>query len=439
MAYLGIDPSLRAFKQSMFRAAGGETTLPITVDVETLLVKNGSMLVPDTDYYINSQNKIVVNTPAVNGDEYFVLNLSTFSFSGMASKQDLDNLEGKLAKPLFSVEWWPKRSTVPSGLIPADGQLLTRSTYPDAFIGIQGALVPTVSDADWLSTPAKRASYTMGSDSTNFRIPDYNGKSDGAIGSMVLRGDGKNAASEGTIQGDAIRNLNGAFSIGTGVGVSVAAGYEDGVFKKGTKTYPNLPATETSSSNPTYAMTFDAGRTVPTAEENRMINAAGCWCIRLFHGVVNTGVANFGQAVTDIEKLKSDVNSLNTKIPMNKWYNANTPEFLSRFEGINGWSITTSDGMMQETEHQIHLKCIIRRSSTSTVRDILKIKNPTNDYLMSPYTPIISSLGNTGGGFQSNYIEAVRSSSSEVLLTGPSGITAWIMIDMTIAKNPGGI
>lgn len=448
MAYLGIDPSLRAFKQSMFKATGGETILPIKVDVETILVKNGSLLVPDADFYINQTNNIVVNTPATAGDEYFVMNLSTFTFDGMASKQDIKDVERRCARPLFEVSWWQNRSTIPDGLIPADGQLLTRATYPDAFTMIQSNKLPVVSDADWIADPYKRASYTAGNGSINFRVPDFNGKSVGAVGALVLRGDGKNSADAGVVQGDAIKSHSHKTFGG------------DKVYNKNTPAGSNwigdsqfFPIVGSGFNTPTplgAASSLSGTGSVDTGsfgfEENRMINTAGCWCIRLFNGVVNTGVANFGSAVTEIAKLQSDVQLLNDKIEMNRWYTGSSPQFKARFVGESGWYFAEAgECLFKETEHEIHLSAIIRRTaSVSPDVNLFSIKNPNRDQLTCTYTPVESSnprVGSTSAPFP-QYIERFNHNLEKI--TVPIGamspqITsyAWIMINMTIAKNAG--
>lgn len=95
--------------------------------------------------------------------------------------------------PLFTVLWWPSRTAIPAGYIPADGQLLTRTTYNAAWPRISAGDVPFVTDAIWLATSTSRGAYSNGDGSTTFRIPDLNGKTAGTTAAPFLRGDGTNS------------------------------------------------------------------------------------------------------------------------------------------------------------------------------------------------------------------------------------------------------
>ena len=114
----------------------------------------------------------------------------------------LDNLSGV---PLLTVLWCDDRDNIPPGFGPADGQLLPRSVFPDAFTRVSNSPKRVISDAAWLADPLKRGKYTLGDGSTNFRVPDLNGKQPDSIGALYLRGDGKNAgANPGDLQGEMI-------------------------------------------------------------------------------------------------------------------------------------------------------------------------------------------------------------------------------------------
>jgi hypothetical protein len=96
--------------------------------------------------------------------------------------------------PLFTTLWWPSRTAIPAGYVPADGQLLTRTTYAAAWARVLVGDVPIASDATWLASSTSRGCYTSG-DGTNtkFRIPDLNGKTAGTLAAPFLRGDGTNS------------------------------------------------------------------------------------------------------------------------------------------------------------------------------------------------------------------------------------------------------
>lgn len=103
---------------------------------------------------------------------------------------------------------------------------------------------------------------------SRFAVPDVRG--------LVIRSTGGNAAAVGAKQEDAIRNITGTYGAipqpGSGwVGAT-------GAFTPG----PNTGGSDTDGGGPTgHVMTFNASNVVPTAEENRMVNTAWPWIIRL--------------------------------------------------------------------------------------------------------------------------------------------------------------
>ncbi|WYX26758.1 hypothetical protein WJ969_15775 [Achromobacter xylosoxidans] len=64
--------------------------------------------------------------------------------------------------PVGSVAWWPLRASIPAGQIPADGQIVTRATFPDLAAMVTEGKVPVVSEADWLADPLKRGATHWG-------------------------------------------------------------------------------------------------------------------------------------------------------------------------------------------------------------------------------------------------------------------------------------
>ena len=95
--------------------------------------------------------------------------------------------------PLTSVQWWALRAAIPAGWIPGDGQLVSRTTFPDLAQAVINGRVPVVPEAEWLADPLKRGAYTLGDGSTTIRVPDYNGQSSGSVGRVFLSGDGGNS------------------------------------------------------------------------------------------------------------------------------------------------------------------------------------------------------------------------------------------------------
>ena len=49
--------------------------------------------------------------------------------------------------PVASVAWWPLRASIPAGQIPADGQTVSRSTFPDLAAMVTGEMC--IRDRDW--------------------------------------------------------------------------------------------------------------------------------------------------------------------------------------------------------------------------------------------------------------------------------------------------
>lgn len=193
------------------------------------------------------------------------------------------------SSPMFSVMWWPQRSAIPAGYVAADGQTLSRATYPDAWAGIQAGNVPTVADATWNSTPTERGKFTAGDGSTTFRLPDYNGKFAGSLGAVFLRGDGAlSAAVAGAIQLDEFK------AHAHGLPGNTSNGTVDGSV--------DLNTGGTTAS--TYSTAGSGGA------ETRPLNVTGCWVIKLFGAVTEAGSADAAQLASDYANLAGRVTTL---------------------------------------------------------------------------------------------------------------------------------
>ncbi|WP_052236193.1 hypothetical protein [Bordetella avium] len=218
--------------------------------------------------------------------------------------------------PMFMVAWCPNRAAIWPGYAPADGQMLPRALYPDAAASVTGANpgVPVVTDAQWLANPELRASFSLGDGATTIRAPDYNGKSAGSLGAVVMRGDGAlSAGVDGVIQRDAVQNIAGAFDPGVGNnGARMVDVAGSGVFTATTKSGAQAPQNVASATD-RYVdkVTFDASRVARTAAETRGLNATGCWVIRLFGVVANPGSADAAQLATDYATLSAAISGGN--------------------------------------------------------------------------------------------------------------------------------
>lgn len=214
--------------------------------------------------------------------------------------------------PLFMPQWWPNRASIPAGYAPADGQELSRATFPEAWAGVQAGNVPTVSDGTWLSTANERGKYTAGDGVSSFRLPDYNGKSVGSLGALFMRGDGALSATvAGAIQLDAMQPITGSITLDS-TQSRVSSGV--GALRSTTSSsfYLNNVGTSTLGDK---VIEFNSAYspTARTATETRPLNVTGCWIIKLFGSVTNPGTADAAQLTTDLAALISRVVALEAR------------------------------------------------------------------------------------------------------------------------------
>lgn len=239
---------------------------------------------------------------------------------------------------LLSVKWHMSRNYIPAGWAPMDGQLLPRNLFPFALAEVLSGKYPVVADDSWVFYKDWRSSFSVGDGSTTFRIPDLNGKFEDSIGAVVLKGDGKNSFGEmGRIQGDAIRNITGDFgSLGGQLNnaYGIVIGSKNGVFaghgESGRPTSSNIGEPALGSE----FIAFDASRVVPTAVENRVVNATGCYIIKLAGSALNEGQINALELATQMTQLASRTTSLESdaftasKVVNTPWTNLTL---------LNGW------------------------------------------------------------------------------------------------------
>lgn len=140
---------------------------------------------------------------------------------------------------------------------------------------------------------------------------------------------------------------------------------------------------------------------------------------------------------TKISRLETKVD---TAIKKGQWYTSVTPQFKARFEAINGWVMGGEECMFKETDYELRLKGIIRRSNPSTEVGIIKVKN-TSDMLINGYDAFVCNIpadaATPAGSFSSYYFEPFNATNGDGVITcNAVGITDWIMLDITIAKNP---
>lgn len=254
---------------------------------------------------------------------------------------------------LHAVEWWGgNRAAIPAGYVPADGQLLNRALYPDAWASIAAGNMPMVADAVWLSTPSEKGKYTTGNGTTTFRVPDYNGKSAGAYGAPFLRGDGGlSAAVSGVIRQDQFqghahdtKSVIGAYTstVSTGDGLASA-----------TNAITNRP-------DPVYkwiagAITDGTNGVPRVGTETRPIDVCGCFIIKLFGAVTNQGAADAAQLATELATVVSRVSVLESKTGNLEFGFASGPQTFAA-----GGSVTVLHGLgSRPAKLSVTLQCAV--------------------------------------------------------------------------------
>lgn len=194
--------------------------------------------------------------------------------------------------PAGSVAWWPLRSSIPAGQVPADGQTISRATFPDLAAMVAAGTVPVVPEADWVADPLKRGSYTLGDGSTTIRVPDLNGKSVGAVGAVFLRGDGtRSAGASGLLQADIV-----------------------GPHAHTTPMFAGAGSASTWASGGGASATYTVNNATGIGPETRPLNATGVWTIQAFGAVTNPGSADAAQLASDYAALNAAFQSLNGAI-----------------------------------------------------------------------------------------------------------------------------
>ena len=153
------------------------------------------------------------------------------------------------------------RNAVPAGWLKANGAAVSRTTYAALFAAIG-------------------TTFGAGDGSTTFNLPDLRGE--------FVRGwdDGRGVDAGrafGARQGDAIRNIVGQFVSDDFNSSARLSADNTGVFRSGVRQGEHYDAHSdiTGDAGGKHAITFDASRSVPTANENRPRNIALLACIKI--------------------------------------------------------------------------------------------------------------------------------------------------------------
>lgn len=283
--------------------------------------------------------------------------IDTLELASKIAKME-EELSKRIGHYVGETKWHSNRNDIPSGALPADGQLVDRGMFPDLFNKVRSGEVPVVTEAEWLADPKKRAHYTIGDGSTNFRLPDYNGKSAGSLGRIYFAGDGKLAAKlNGDIEMDAIRNIAGeaqtrAIRVPKGV-TTENNNIVDGYFttnklftlkkNSGNEWYSGIEApAKLENGEKTNLLNFDASRVVPTGEDNHPTTVSGCMII--FHSGSPT---NFGEL--DVLKMAELVTKLQEEVGKCSGFNIGDTVWIPQRKSI-GVGRIAADGQLVKRE-----------------------------------------------------------------------------------------
>lgn len=209
-----------------------------------------------------------------------------------------DGFEGS-GVPIFAVFWWPSRANIPNSYIAADGQELSQAIFPDAAMAIKQGKVPTVQELEWQMDPLKRGSYVANSSQGKFRVPDYNGKYVDSVGALFLRGD-NGVVGNGVIQRDTLQNVKGELGLRSHSTFNLTEPFYR---------MDSVGAASFATGAGTY-VGFDLSLTARTSDETRPLNISGCWIIKLFGYVIDSGEADLQQLITENANLAARLSLL---------------------------------------------------------------------------------------------------------------------------------
>lgn len=212
------------------------------------------------------------------------------------------SLAMRVATAVGSVDWWPLRSSIPAGRIPADGQTVSRATFPDLAAMVVAGTVPVATESDWLADPRNRGCYTAGDGSTTIRVPDLNGRSSGTLGRIFLSGDGADSNGVwGVIQRDQFQKHHHYINLKTASGAADVYG-----------TSPYGSGTGSQYSTWGEAIQFNPQVGPPrSGDKTHPQNVAGVWTVQAFGAVTNPGSADAAQLASDYAVLNAGFQTLN--------------------------------------------------------------------------------------------------------------------------------
>lgn len=223
-------------------------------------------------------------------------------------------MNGVLNNFIGAVEWFNgSRAKLPPGYVPADGQTLQRSAYPDLWAAISSNFLNSVTEAQWNTQSSNargsfyynRGSYSLGDGSTTFRVPDLNGGQTGSITNTFLNGSAPSLSSNvGQVRESAAPNITGNLqpAYAGSVGIFDAATGPFSMVAPYVAQTANFGSIAANSSGRNTIVTFDASRSdkvyTGSAGEIRPNTAVGIWIIRV-SGAFQSANTNFSVIAGD--------------------------------------------------------------------------------------------------------------------------------------------
>lgn len=129
--FTGTLPDYNFFRGNVYTATGGESTIPVQINPENIVIRNGVVLSPQANYVrdpLTSMIDLIDPATAVAGDMFYVLNLSTFHVSDSYTKTEMDS---RLI-PCGAIMAFAYGTPDP-GWLECSGSLQDQATYPTLF------------------------------------------------------------------------------------------------------------------------------------------------------------------------------------------------------------------------------------------------------------------------------------------------------------------
>lgn len=253
------------------------------------------------------------------------------------------------------------RSKVPAGWLPADGQEVFKTDWPDLWDAVNKKSLISTTQANWTANRNARAMYAYDTSSTSFRLPDLNGQQSGSITGVFLRG--HSAAAEavsgaiGEMRVNAAPNITGMVSSVAG-DLTIGTFYDAaGAFKVGALKENRIVNPQTDGNAASTVATFDASLSNAAygrdgTAEVRPNSAVGIWIIRatnqfeaanssfrVYNGVSATpanGAQTYGGSLTSMFSVGGVPKTSASLLSSYKWGNPTAYSVIQAKNEANG-------------------------------------------------------------------------------------------------------